>query len=111
MTPGVMGMTSMTMTMSSVDIIVDVAAVIIGLAAIYFVLRLNKSLGGKIKSALRFYILGIFANVFAMIWTAFFGHTYTIGAVTFDIHNVFMAIGMVFFTVSTYRFSLLVPKS
>ena len=105
-----MVMSSSIMTMSPTDIGVDVVAVCIGLIAIVLVVRLNQKLGGKIRSALRFFLLGVFTNVFAMLWTAFFGHTYTLGALTFDVHDVFMAIGMIFFIFSAYRFSLLVPR-
>lgn len=103
-------MVTSVMTLTPTDIGVDVVAVIIGLVAVISVVRLNQKLGGKIKSALWFFLLGVFINIFAMVWTAFFGHTYTLGTATFDVHDVFMAIGMVFFTLSTYRFSLLVPR-
>jgi len=98
------------MTMTSFDIGVDVLAVLIALVAIILVIRLNSKLGGKLRSALRYFVLGILVNAFAMVWTAFFGHTYTLGTVTFDVHNTFMAIGMVLFSLSAYRFSLLIPR-
>jgi len=101
----------MTMSMSNADLIVDVIAIAIGLIAIVGVTRLNRNLGGKMKSALQFFVLGILSNIVAMIWTSFYGHTYTIGMTTFDIHNFFMAVGMLFFILSTWRFSLLIPRS
>ena len=106
--PAAMSMAPMPVT--PIDIGVDIVAICIGLIAIIFVVRLNRKLGGKIKSALWFFLLGVFINMFAMLWTAFFGHVYTLGTVTFDVHDVFMAVGMIFFILSAYRFSLLVPR-
>jgi hypothetical protein len=93
-----------------VNIGVDVVAVVIGLVAVIWIIRLNQKLGGKIKSALWFFLIGVFTNVFAIMWTEIFGHTYSIGLITVDVHDAFMAIGMVFFSLSAYRFSLLVPQ-
>lgn len=101
---------SMLMPASPVDIGVDVVAACIGLFAVILVIRLNRKLGGRIRSALWFFLSGVFINVFAMLWTAFFGHMYTVDAITFDVHDAFMAIGMIFFTLSAYRFSLLIPR-
>jgi len=106
--PMAMGMAPMPVT--PIDIGVYVVAICIGLVAIILVIRLNRKLGGKINSALWFFSFGVFINMFAMLWTAFLGHTYTLGTMTFDVHNVFMALGMIFFILSAYRFSLLVPR-
>jgi hypothetical protein len=103
-------MVATVMTLTPTDIGLDIVAVVIGLIAVISVVRLNQKLGGKIKSALWFFLFGVFTNMFAMLWTVFFGHTYSIGAVTFDVHDAFMAIGMVFFSLSAYRFSLMVPR-
>ena len=94
-----------------VDLIVSSIAIFIGLVSIYLIIKLTKNLGGKIKSALQFFILGVSANILAMIWNILFGHTFTISIITVDAHNILMAIGMIFFIISTYRFSLLIPRN
>lgn len=98
------------MTLTPIDIGVDIVSVFIGLVAVILVVRLNQKLGGKIKSALWFFLSGVFANVFSILVAAFVGHTYVLAGATFDIHDAFMALGMAFFTLSAYRFSLLVPR-
>ncbi len=94
----------MTMGMTTADAVVVVLAIIIGIAAIAVVVGLNRKLGGKIHGALWFFVLGVLSNIVALVWTTFLGHTYTIGGTTFDVHNFFMAVGMCFFAISTYRF-------
>ena len=94
-----------------VDLVVDVATIIIGLASIYIIIRLNRNLGGKIKSALQFFVWGVAINIVAVVYTTFLSHTLTIGGVAIDAHNLLMAFAMVFFILSTYRFSLLVARS
>jgi uncharacterized membrane protein YczE len=89
---------------------VDIVAICVGLFALIMVVRLNTRLGGKIKSALWFFLCGVFINMFAILWTALIGHEYTIGGIVFEVHDVLMAIGMIFFTFSAYQFSLLVPR-
>jgi len=98
------------MALTPIDIGVDIITVFIGLVVIILVVRLNQKLGGKIRSALWFLLCGVFANVFAILVAAFIGHTYVLAGATFDIHDAFMALGMAFFTLSAYRFSLLVPR-
>lgn len=90
-------------------IAMNAVTVSIGLVVVLFVILLNRKLGGKIKLALWFFLFGVFADM-AAILSEFFGHTYTLGGVTFDVHVFFMAVGMVFFAISAYRFSLLVPR-
>lgn len=101
--------TAMAMTSSSpVTIGIVILAVVIGLVAITLVIRLNRQLGGKIRSALWYFLLGIFVNLFAMVYTLFFGHVYAIGKLSVDVHDLFMALGMVFFILSAYQFSRLI---
>lgn len=83
-------------------------AIIIGFCSVYILLRLNQKLGGKIGVALRYFILGVGANIFAVLWSLFFDHLFVIAGLTFNAHQLFMTFGMIFFILSTYRFSLLV---
>ncbi|MDO8575973.1 MAG: hypothetical protein Q7R90_01520 [bacterium] len=93
------------------DLIVDVATIVIGLASVYIVTRLNRNLGGKIKSALQFFVWGVVINIIAVVYTTFLSHAVTIGGIELDAHNLLMAFAMIFFILSTYRFSLLVARS
>ena len=95
----------------SIDLIIDVVTIIIGLASIYIIIRLNRNLGGKIKSALQYFVWGVAINIVAVVYTTVLSHTLTIGGISVDAHNLLMAFAMIFFILSTYRFSLLIARS
>jgi len=93
-----------------IELIVGIAATLIGLFAIYLLIKLNRKLGGKIKTALQYFVLGVLANIVAIIWSLFFEHIYVIAGITFNIHQLLMTLGMIFFILSTYRFSSLIQS-
>ena len=93
------------------DLIVDVVTIVIGLASVYIIIKLNRNLGGKIKSALQLFVWGVAINIIAVVYTTFLSHSVTIGGVALDAHNLLMAFAMIFFILSTYRFSLLISRS
>ena len=93
-----------------IELIIDFGAIIIGFGAIYLLIRLNQTLGGKIKSALWFFVLGVLSNVVAILWSLFLDHMYNIGGTMFNIHQFFMTVGMIFFIISTHRFSSLIQS-
>ena len=95
---------------STFQLSIDFLAVFIGLFAIVMVIKLNHKLGGRIHRALRYFILGVLSNVLAIVWSLSFGHLYTIGGFSLDMHQNLMTIGMVFFIISTVRFSKLVQN-
>ncbi|OGI95372.1 hypothetical protein A2917_02285 [Candidatus Nomurabacteria bacterium RIFCSPLOWO2_01_FULL_42_17] len=90
--------------------VLDTIAILVGIVAIYSLLRLNKSLGGKLSSAIRFFNLGMAANVVAIIWSTFYGHMYIVAGATLDIHHLLMSVGMIFFVISTRKLSGLVAN-
>lgn len=93
----------------SAQVLFDVVAVLAGIVAIYHLVCLNRKLGGKLSGALKFFNFGVLANVLSIAWSTLWSHTiYTFGAITFDIHHVLMSLGMVFFIISTHKFSSLV---
>lgn len=94
----------------AVTLLVESIAVIVGFIAVYLLLRLNTRLGGKINAALRFFILGVLSNVLAIVLSELGYHQYAFGTLTIDIHHVLMAIGMIFFVISTRRFSSLISN-
>lgn len=87
-----------------VQSILDFIAVLIGVITIYSLIRLNKRLGGKLSSAIRFFNFGMAANVLAIVWSTFWEHEYMLAGVTFDIHHLFMTVGMILFIISTRKF-------
>ena len=47
--------------------ILDLVAILLGVVAIYSLIRLNKKLGGKLSAAINFFNLGMAANVLAIL--------------------------------------------
>ncbi len=94
----------------SVQGVLDFIAILVGIIAIYSLIRLNQKLGGKLSVAIRFFNLGMAANVLAIFWSTFWGHEYTLAGVTFDVHHLFMTLGMIFFIISTRKLSGLVSS-
>lgn len=90
--------------------IVDLIAILVGTIAIYYLIRLNRKLGGKLSGAIRFFNLGMAANVLAILWSAFLGHVYIVGGMEIDAHHFLMSIGMIFFILSTRKLSGLVQS-
>ena len=103
-------MTSATTNLFQVQTMIDLIAVVIGVFAIYYIIRLNRKLGGKLSMAVRFFNLGIASNVTALVWSTFWGHMYTVAGINFDVHHVFMDIGMIFFIISTHKLSGLIQS-
>ena len=90
-----------------VQTVLDSFAILIGIVAIFYLIRLNRKLGGKMSTAISFFNLGMVCNVLAISWATFLGHLYILAGVTFDVHHLFMTIGMIFFILSTHKFSQL----
>lgn len=88
----------------------DLTVIIIGFIAVYSLIRLNKKLGGKLSSAIRLFNIGMFINISAILWSTFWGHVYTVAGMSFDIHHLLMSVGMIFFIISTHKFSGLVAS-
>lgn len=97
-------------SVSQIQSVLDLAAIIIGVVSIYSLVRLNKKLGGKLSGAIKFFNLGMTANVLAIISSVLWVHEYTLSGVTFDLHHVLMSIGMIFFILSTRKLSGLVQN-
>ena len=90
--------------------VVDLIAIVVGTVAIYYLIRLNRKLGGKLSGGIRFFNFGMAANVLAILWSAFIGHIYVIFGTEIDIHHFLMSIGMIFFILSTRKLSGLVQS-
>ncbi len=93
---------------NTIQILINLSAVAVGLLAVVWVLKLNRRFGGRVNQALRFFIAGILCNVFAIGWSLFFEHAYVVGSMALDVHQNLMTLGMIFFIFSTARFSKLI---
>ena len=88
---------------------IEILAGVIGIAMLIFIVNLNRRLGGKMRTALWYFALAVMVNILGLVWTACYGDNYMLGSLEVDMHDVIMAVGMIFFSISVYRFSLLVP--
>ncbi len=93
-----------------IQLIFDVVAIATGIITVFFLLQLNSKVGGKLNSALWFFIWGMVANISAIIWSIFFGHVYVLVGMEFDLHHFLMTVGMIFFIISTSRFFSIVKN-
>ncbi len=87
---------------------VDILSILIGIFAFILAIRLIRKLGGSINQALKFFIAGVVCNAVAIGWSMAFEHGYVLGGMYIDIHQNLMTLGMIFFIISTFRFSKLV---
>ncbi len=97
-------------TVGSIDWWVAVIAIVIGLLSIVLITRVNRSMGGQIKSAIQFFVVGIDMNVVA-IFLSIVGirNTLVFGQVV-DIQNLIIMFGMVFFIISARQLSTLLAR-
>lgn len=89
---------------------IDIAALFIGIFAVVIILKVNRVLGGRINQALRYFIAGIVCNLLAIVWSLVFVHTYLVGGFHIDIHQNLMSVGLIFFIISTIKFSKLLQN-
>ena len=90
------------------QIAINVVAIVVGLFAVVWVLHLNRTIGGRVRQALWFFIAGILCNVVAIGWSLFLEHDFIFSNITIDIHQNLMTLGMIFFIISTARFAKLI---
>ena len=103
--PGMMD--AATSASSGLQFGINMVAIIIAVFAVIMAVRLVSKSGGRINRAIRYFILGVACNALAIGWSLFLGHVYLFGNVCFDIHQNFMSLGMLFFIISTFKFSRL----
>lgn len=90
------------------QIVINMIAIVVGLLAVVWVFHLNRTLGGRVRQALWFFIAGILCNVVAVGWSLFLEHDFIFRNIAIDIHQNLMTAGMIFFIISTARFSKLI---
>ncbi|MCR4311087.1 MAG: hypothetical protein NUV54_00745 [Candidatus Taylorbacteria bacterium] len=89
---------------------INTVALVVAFLAVVVAIRMAGAMGGRIRKAIFYFILGIVANALAVFWTLFFAHQYLVWGVYLDVHQNLMSLGMIFFVISTYKFSKLVQN-
>lgn len=95
---------------TALDQIMSGGVVLVILIALVVVWRINKELGGKLKSALSLFVAGVVINLVASFWGSFISHRLPVGNTSFDTHNLFMVLATLFFVLSIRKFALLIPR-
>ena len=96
-------------------ITIDFAGIVIGIAALAMGLNLKKTLGGKVGSALNYFMWGVAWMILSFVYTLFNarfdtalkGQLILFGA---DVHHALMVVGMIFFILAAREFTRLAPR-
>ena len=97
-------------TVSWFDFGVAAATILMGVFSILLIVRVNRGLGGQIKSAIQYFVIGIDLNIVSIFWSVLVNRTAIIGGMSIDIQNIIIMVSMLFFILSAYRFSTLVAR-
>ena len=91
-------------------VLIDIAAIIVGLASLKIVYGLHNTHVGVTKEAFRFMVAGVGFQILAILYTLTFVR-FKIVSVPFgvDIHHLLMLVGLVCF-VASFRKLVIVPK-
>ena len=95
-------------TVGPIDLVVAVATILI--LSIVLIIRVNRGLGGQIKSAIQFFVIGIDLNIVAIFWAVLVNKSAIIAGQSIDIQNLIIMVSMLFFILSAQRFSTLVAR-
>ena len=91
-----------------IDLIANGISILVGIIVIYLLVEMNQLIGGLFRSALNYFIVGVCFDIVAIGWSIIFGHRALVAG---SVHDLLMALGMLFITISVYKFALLVlPK-
>jgi|GEM_PF-1920936 len=90
---------------------IDVLMLGFGTWAIFLIVRINRTLKGKVRQALRYFMVGIALSLLAVISSLSSYHTLALGSATIEIHRTLMAAGFVCFVMSVMRFSKLLEHA
>ena len=97
-------------TVGPIDLVVAVATILMGILSIVLIIRVNRGLGGQIKSAIQFFVIGIDLNIVAIFWAVLVNKSAIIAGQSIDIQNLIIMVSMLFFILSAQRFSTLVAR-
>lgn len=91
-------------------LIIDIIGVVIGSVSIVKMLRINRTLGGRIGGTINLVVGGVILNVLAFFWTIIFIRLKLLPAPQLDVHHLLMTIGMVLFVFAAKKFSTLIQQ-
>lgn len=94
--------------MLTVALGIDIIGITIGLISIYIILKIKKSLGGRVGGALNMFVWGVAFQIFAFSWTIVFTRLALLPKPAIDVHHLLMATGMVLFVAAALKFSKLI---
>lgn len=91
-------------------LIIDIIGIGVGLFAMVTVIKLNRTLGGRISKGLFFFNWGVLFQILAFVYTIIFTRLKLIGPPPIDFHHLLMAIGMILFVVAAKKFATLLQS-
>ena len=87
---------------------IDIIGVAVGFISVAKMLKLNRTLGGRIGNAVNLVVGGVALNVLAFLWTIIFIRLKLFTPPALDIHHLLMTIGMILFVFAARKFSVLI---
>jgi hypothetical protein len=99
-----------------IHILIELVGLGIGIITLLRISLLKKQLGGRVGSALNYFMGGILWMTIAFVYTLFHQRLNTplkgqLAFMGIDLHHLIMLVGMVFFILSTREFLKIIPKS
>lgn len=86
-------------------LLIDITGILIGVASIYLMLALKRTVGGSVGAALNLVVGGVLFNLLAFIWTIVFTRLRLYPPPAVDVHHLFMVCGMILFVLAARKFS------
>lgn len=90
-------------TKERINVIIDIFAVLVGIASIILVLNIVKSFKGSLRKSFNYIIFGIAFQVLALVEHALSDLGMGIRLWGTDIHHLIMIVGIVFFTIAVFK--------
>ena len=88
---------------SFIDIGIDLAGILIGIAVTIYMLLILKSFKGTLRKAFYFIMIGIFFQILALTEHILADWGVHIYPLNIDTHHILMIIGIIFFAVAVYN--------
>ena len=88
---------------SFIDIGIDLAGILVGIAVTTYMLSLLKSFKGALRKAFYFMMLGIFFQILALIQHVLADWGVHTNPLNIDIHHIIMTIGIIIFAIAAYN--------
>ncbi len=88
---------------SFIDIGIDLAGILIGIALTIYMLSILRSFKGTLRKAFYFVMLGVFFQILALTQHMLADWGVHTNPLNIDIHHILMIIGIIFFAVAVYN--------